>query len=203
MRGFDVFMKVAKRLCDERSDVVFVCVGTDRVCYGGDQRRIKEPSYREHVLAADKYDLSRFVFTGRVPPSELVRIFNLSDLHIYLTVPFVLSWSLMDALACGCVVLASGTPPVREMIQHGTNGLLADFFDVDEFVRLAHEVLHDPGGYTPLAKAGVAMIRERYSLSVTLPRMLELYRRTIGRRAHSQSSREMPHRPSELTPQPA
>ena len=62
---------------------------------------------------------------------ELVNLLSLSDLHIYLTVPFVLSWSLFNALACGCTVLASDTPPVIEVITNGTNGLLADFFDVE------------------------------------------------------------------------
>ncbi len=137
MRGFDVFMKVAKRIYQARNDVIFVCVGSDRVCYGGDRKRIQGESYREHVLAQDSYDLDRFLFTGRVPPKELADILRLSDLHIYLTVPFVLSWSMINAMACGCTVLASATPPVMEAIEHGRNGLLAPFFDVEELTRLA------------------------------------------------------------------
>jgi glycosyltransferase involved in cell wall biosynthesis len=176
MRGFDVFMRVAKRICDVRRDVVFVCVGSDRVCYGGDLRHIKEKSFREHVLAQDDYDLSRFLFTGRVPPDELVRILSLSDLHVYLTVPFVLSWSMMNALACGCTVLASDTPPVREMIEHERNGLLAGFYDVDALVQMALDVLDDPEAFRPLGRAGVEMIEENYSLSTRLPMMLDLYR---------------------------
>jgi len=112
-----------------------------------------------------------------VPPAELARIFNLSDLHIYLTVPFVLSWSMMNALACGCTVLASATPPVVEMIDDERNGLLADFYDVDRFVELALAVLKDPGAYRALGVAGAAMIRERYSVEVCLPQMLTLYQR--------------------------
>lgn len=101
MRGFDVFMKVAKRICDARKDVVFVCVGSDRVCYGGDMQRISDAeSYRDHILKQDNYDLSRFIFTGRVEPNQLADIISMGDLHIYLTVPFVLSWSLMNSLAC-------------------------------------------------------------------------------------------------------
>lgn len=175
MRGFDVFMQIAKRICDARSDVVFICVGSDRVCYGGDLRRIQAKSFREHVLEQDQYDLDRFVFTGQIPAGQLVEILSLSDLHIYLTVPFVLSWSLMDALACGCTVLASDTPPVREMIEHGHNGLLADFFDIDRFTALALEVLDDPMACRPLASAATAMIQEHFSLEKTLPAMLKLY----------------------------
>jgi glycosyltransferase involved in cell wall biosynthesis len=181
MRGFDIFMKVAKRICDARNDVVFVCVGSDRVCYGGDLNRIKEKTFREHVLQSDRFDLDRFIFTGRIAPEELVNVFSLSDLHIYLTVPFVLSWSMMDALACGCTVLASDTAPVREMIQHERNGLLAGFYDVDRFTKLALEVLDDPRAYRHLGAAASEMIHAKYSLERCLPRMLDLYQRTLSR----------------------
>ena len=67
------------------------------------------------------------MFTGLLPPTQLARLLAASDLHIYLTAPFVLSWSLMNALSCGAVVLGSATAPVKEMIRDGENGLLADF----------------------------------------------------------------------------
>jgi glycosyltransferase involved in cell wall biosynthesis len=180
MRGFDIFMKVAKRLCELRTDVVFVCVGSDEIHYGPDKRFTLGKSFREHVLRQDSYDMSRFIFTGRVSREELARILSVSDLHIYLTVPFVLSWSCMNALACGCTVLGSATPPVQEMIQHEQNGLLADFYDVDRFVELANKVLDDPGAYRPLGEAGVRMIEEKYSLDVCLPKMIDLYERTVA-----------------------
>ncbi len=101
MRGFDVFMKVAKRLCDRRSDVAFAVVGEDRVCYGGDARFTKGKTFKEWVLAQDDYDLSRIRFLGRMPPAELAKLLAASDLHLYLTTPFVLSWSLLNAMACG------------------------------------------------------------------------------------------------------
>lgn len=175
IRGFDIFMKVAKLLCQRRRDVVFFVVGEDRICYGGDAEFTGSKSFKQWVLGRDDYDLARFVFTGLLPTPALVQLFALSDLHIYLTVPFVLSWSLMDALACGTTVLASNTPPVREMVRHGHNGLLADFFDVEGLAQLANQVLDAPQDYKALGQAGVAMIRDRYSLEVCLPRMLDLY----------------------------
>ncbi|MHC4400773.1 MAG: glycosyltransferase [Planctomycetota bacterium] len=180
MRGFDVFMKVAKRICEARSDVIFVCVGSDRVCYGGDLRHVEAKTFREHVLSQDDYELDRFIFTGLVPPAELANILSLSDLHVYLTVPFVLSWSMMNALACGCTVLASDTAPVLEMIQHEKNGLLGGFSDVDGLAKLALRVLADPEAYRPLGQAGVEMIHQGYSLARKLPEMLGLYERTIA-----------------------
>jgi glycosyltransferase involved in cell wall biosynthesis len=175
LRGFDIFMQAARLLCERRRDVLFVVVGDDRVCYGGDAELTGSKSFKQWVLERDDYDLSRFVFTGLVPIGTLAQLFALSDLHIYLTVPFVLSWSLMDALACGTTVLASDTAPVREMIESGKNGLLVDFFDVEGLANLAGQVLDRPHEYRPLGRAGVEMIRERYSLDVCLPRMLALY----------------------------
>jgi len=184
IRGFDIFMQVARRLCQRRRDVLFVVVGEDRVCYGGDEEFTGRKSFKEWVLARDEYDLSRFVFTGPVPVGTLAQLFALSDLHIYLTVPFVLSWSLLNALACGTTVLASNTPPVREVVEHGKNGLLADFFDIDGLAAAAGQVLDAPQDYKHLGRAGVEMVRERYSLEVCLPRMLALYEDAVW--AHHQ-----------------
>jgi glycosyltransferase involved in cell wall biosynthesis len=175
MRGFDIFMKAAKLLCERRQDVLFVVVGQDRVCYGGDQEVTGRQSFKEWVLSRDDYDLSRFLFTGLLPPKDLAQLFSLSDLHIYLTVPFVLSWSLLNALACGTTVLASNTAPVREMIRHEENGLLVDFFDVNGLADLAGKVLDAPQAYKHLGQAGIRQIQERYSLAVCLPQMLALY----------------------------
>jgi glycosyltransferase involved in cell wall biosynthesis len=175
MRGFDIFMRVAKRIYQAYPDVLFVVVGSDRICYGGDTRQIQHETFREHVLAQDHYDLSKFVFPGMVRPTTLVDLFSLSDLHIYLTVPFVLSWSLMDALACGCTVLASDTAPAREVITDGETGLLADFFDVEGLVRRALEVLRDPAAYRAMGLRAVSLIEDRYALDVTLPQLVELF----------------------------
>ncbi|HVX16306.1 MAG TPA: glycosyltransferase [Pirellulales bacterium] len=175
IRGFDIFMKTARLLCQRRQDVIFVVVGEDRVCYGGDLEFTGRQTFKQWVLSRDDYDLSRFIFTGLMPTTSLAQLFAISDLHIYLTVPFVLSWSLMDALACGTTVLASDTAPVREMIEHEQNGLLTDFFDSERMADVAEAVLDHPQDYKHLGAAGAQMIRERYSLDVCLPKMLDLY----------------------------
>jgi glycosyltransferase involved in cell wall biosynthesis len=175
MRGFDIFMKAAKRLCDRRKDVIFLVAGQDRVCYGGDERFTGGKTFKEWVLSKDNYDLSRFVFLGLIPPLELAKLFNITDVHIYLTVPFVLSWSLLDALACGATVLASDTAPVREMIQNGVNGVLCDFFNVDALTELTNQLLDRRDEYKVLGRQGAAIIKEKYSVDVCLPKMVELY----------------------------
>jgi glycosyltransferase involved in cell wall biosynthesis len=176
MRGFDIFMRAANILCRRRSDVVFAVVGQDRVCYGGDEKHTGGKSFKDWVLSRDAYDLSRFVFTGLLPESALARLLAVSDLHIYLTVPFVLSWSMLNAMACGAVVLGSDTPPVRELIEPGRTGLLADFFSPEAFADAAERVLDDPAAHRPLGAAARQLILDQYSLDVCLPRFEELLR---------------------------
>jgi len=184
MRGFDIFMRVAKRIAQEFADVIFIIVGTDRIAYGGDSSYIgSAKSFREWVLSREEFDLGRFAFVGQVPPLELARLLAATDLHIYLTVPFVLSWSMVNAMSCGAVVLGSATGPVQEMIRDGENGLLADFFDIEGFAAKALGVLTDPDAFRPLGRAAEQMIADHYSMEATIPKMVDLYERTVNRAA--------------------
>ena len=191
MRGFDIFMRVADLLCRRRPDVLFVVAGQDRVCYGGDARVTGGLTFKQWVLSRGDYDLSRFRFVGLLPPTDLADLFRRSDLHVYLTVPFVLSWSLLNALACGATVLASDTGPVREVIEDGRNGLLADFFDVEGMADLAERVLDAPDDYRPLGRAGAELVLDRYSLATCLPQMIDLYEEA-SRRPGPQRSGNVP-----------
>ncbi len=182
MRGFDIFMRVAKQVLKEFSDVIFIVVGTDRMVYGGDSAYIGQASsFKEWVLSREEFDLTRFAFVGQIPPLELVQLLATTDLHIYLTVPFVLSWSMVNAMSCGAVVLGSATPPVMELIRDGETGLLADFFDVQDFASKAVGVLKDPDAYRPLGRAAEKLIEDRYSMEITLPRMVDLYEKTVAK----------------------
>jgi glycosyltransferase involved in cell wall biosynthesis len=174
IRGFDVFMRMAKLLCDRRRDVLFLVVGQDRVCYGGDQKLTGDLTFKQWVLSRGDYDLSRFVFTDLIPMPRLAELFSFTDLHVYLTVPFVLSWSLFNALGCGATVLGSDTGPVRELIEPGRTGLLADFFDVEGLAAAADKVLDDPLAYKPLGAAAAELVRTRYSLDVCAARIRQI-----------------------------
>lgn len=175
MRGFDIFMQMAKCICEDDPRVIFLVVGSDRVCYGGDLRGIEEQSFKDHILKQDDYDLDRILFLGTVSRRSLVQILSLSDLHIYLTAPFVLSWSLLNAMSCECTVLGSNTAPVQEVIQDGENGLLCDFFDVDGLTTRALEVLRDPAAHRMLGAAARATVCQRYSQDVVLPKLVSFY----------------------------
>lgn len=184
MRGFDVFMKAAKLIYQQHPNVVFVAVGSDRVCYGdAEAERGKYGSYRQAVLAQDDYDLSKFIFTGNVPPQQLAQILSMGDAHIYLTIPFVLSWSMMNAMACGAVVVGSDTAPVREMIRPGQTGFLADFFSPQGIAEQTLQVLRDPGAFAHIRRNAHQFIRDRYSLEAVLPQLIDLYE-GAARRTH-------------------
>jgi glycosyltransferase involved in cell wall biosynthesis len=181
MRGFDVFMRMAKRVCEADPNVRFVVVGSDRVAYGGDLRHTGGRSFKDHVLAGDDYDLDRIHFVGQVNPQQLARLLSLSDLHVYLTVPFVLSWSCLNAMACGCTMLCSDTAPVREVISDGENGLLCDFFDDEALAGRALDVLGDPVAHRKtLGAAAARTVRERYALDITFPEMASFYERVAS-----------------------
>ncbi len=180
MRGFDIFMRTAKLIYERYPRVVFLVVGSDTVVYGSDRERITESTFKDHVLAQDAYDLDRIHFLGHVSRDELVRVLSLSDLHIYLTVPFVLSWSLLNAMACGCTVLASDTAPVREVIRDRVNGLMCDFFDVEGLAETAIGVLKEPLAHRDLGRVAVRTIQERYSLEVTLRQLTAFFEEVAG-----------------------
>ena len=102
MRGFDIFMRTAKLIAKRiPRRPIFLIIGTDRIAYGGDNNHIpKGQTFKDWVLSQDTYDPNQFFFTGRIEPADLAQLLAMTDLHIYLTVPFVLSWSLLDAMSC-------------------------------------------------------------------------------------------------------
>jgi glycosyltransferase involved in cell wall biosynthesis len=169
VRGFDLFLRVAGRIARERPDALFVVAGDERAYYGWDSQHTGGPPFKEWAAAREDCDLSRFVFLGHVEPEELAGVLCLSDLHLYLSVPFVLSWSFLDALSCGCVVLAGDVPPVREVIAPGQNGLVEPLFDAERLAETALRVLADPAAFRPLGQAARALVEVRYGLDTAVP----------------------------------
>jgi len=141
-RGFHIFMRALPRLLRARPDLRVVLVGGDGVSYGA---RLANGSWRQYMLAqlGDAIDLARVHFAGRVDYEDYVRLLQRSDAHVYLTYPFVASWSMREALACGCAVVGSDTAPVREFIADRQTGLLAPFLEPDSLADRVLEVLED------------------------------------------------------------
>jgi glycosyltransferase involved in cell wall biosynthesis len=126
-RGFHIFMRALEKLQQQHKTVHALIVGGDEVSYGKRPKDAKH--WREKMLREVTLDATRTHFLGKVPRAQYVKVLQVSAAHVYLTYPFVLSWSLLEAMACGANIVASDTAPVREVIRHGENGVLVDFFD--------------------------------------------------------------------------
>jgi glycosyltransferase involved in cell wall biosynthesis len=155
-----------------------VVVGEDKVVYGADNQLTGNQTFKQWCIEKYRPDLSRIHFIGRLPPAELSQLLSLSDLHIYLTAPFVLSWSLMNAMSCGCPILGSDTAPVREVIHEGSTGLLAGFFNVDQMTEKALQALESPQKSRELGANARKLIESKYEQSICLKEIEQLFRET-------------------------
>lgn len=171
-RGFPTFMRALPEVLRRVPRAQVVVLGADAVSYG------KPPpdggSWRETMLAEVAPDPARVHFLGQVPRDDYLRLLRASAVHVYLTVPFVLSWSMLEAMASGCVVVGSDTPPVREVIEPGGNGLLVDFFDAGTLAAQVVDVLERRAAMTAMRQAARWTALSRYALARCLPRQLDL-----------------------------
>jgi glycosyltransferase involved in cell wall biosynthesis len=175
VRGFDIFMRVARRIAEQRPDVLFLVVGAERTNYGHELFHIGKQSFKQWVLGQDTYDLTKFVFLDLPPLEDLARVYNLSDLHIHLSVPYVPSPSLLHAMASGCPILGSATAPVQEFITDGVHGRLAPFDDVEALTECALEILAQPEKGRQLGQAARQRALERYELGACLKRLVGFF----------------------------
>ena len=176
-RGFHVYMRALPELQRRMPDAHFVLVGADGVSYGAPPPA-PHANYREMLLAevGSQLDMARTHFTGQIPYIEYLHLLQISRLHIYFTYPFVLSWSMLETMACGTPVLASATPPVQEMIRNGENGYLFDFFDRAQLVERAVEIAGQSDAQSaPIRAAARREIESRFSFAEhSLPAYLKL-----------------------------
>lgn len=174
-RGFHTFMRSLPRILEMRPNCKVIIVGGDSVSYG------KQPppgkTYRQRYLdeIANKVDLTRVHFTGYLPYGDYLKILQISAVHIYLTYPFILSWSMLEAMSAGCLVIASSTSPVREVIIDGENGLLFPFKDPNTLAKKAVAVLDNPSQYQHLRHAARQTIVDNYDFNtVSYPAVKQL-----------------------------
>ncbi|BDI03639.1 glycosyltransferase [Sphaerotilus microaerophilus] len=173
-RGYHAFMRSLPTLLARDPQVRVLLIGGDGVSYGaappaGSWKQI----YLDEV--AGRIDAQRVHFLGKVPYATYLAALRVSSAHVYLTYPFVLSWSLIEAMSLGAPIIASDTPPVREAIEHGRNGWLVDFFDAEALAERMLTCLADPAGQLPLRATAREDAIRRYDLrSVCLPAQLAL-----------------------------
>lgn len=167
MRGFPEFMQAVSILQQRCPRCEVVVVGEDRTEYSNPLASGK--TYRQLMLEIYPYDLSRLHFTGRLSLEEYRKVLRASMVHVYLSFPYILSWSMLEAMSTGCLILGSTTPPVEEVLRDNENGLLVDFFDVKGMAQKIEAVLADPPAYDIMRHHARETIFQRYDAEKMLP----------------------------------
>ena len=175
-RGFPEFMKAASVLMKQRPNLHVIVGGEDRVCYG---RHLKNDSWKAKMLRELEFDDKRLHFAGSLMYKDYLKLLQVSKAHVYLTYPFVLSWSLLEAMSVKCCIIASDTQPVREIIKDGYNGILTDFYDIDAMVQKINNVLDNPDKYADIRDNSRKTVVEKYDLKKLLPEQIEFIKNTV------------------------
>jgi glycosyltransferase involved in cell wall biosynthesis len=171
-RGFPTFMRAVAESCRRRPDCHYVIVGKDDISYGA--KLADGETWRERMLKEVTIDPRRVHFLGKVPYQTFLTVLRVSAAHVYLTVPFVLSWSMLEAMAAGCLLIGSDTPPVREMVEDGRNGLLVDFFSPGQIADQIDTAMEQRETLKPLRQAARQTVLSRYDVSLCLPEQVRL-----------------------------
>lgn len=179
-RGFPTFMRASAKLAAIDPDVQFIVAGGDGVSYGTPRNDGRK--WRDVMMEETGLDASRISFLGQIAHEQLIRLFQISAAHIYLTYPFVLSWSVLEAMACGAPVIASNTGPCLDIIKDRHNGLLTDFWDSDALVEKMKLCLTEPGTLTPLRQEARRTITGNFALQNCLEQQTSLIERLISSR---------------------
>ena len=194
-RGFHVFMRAIPEIQRRRPKARIVIVGGDEVSYS--PRLPPGETYRARLLREldGRIDLSRVHFTGKVPYAQYLELLRRSSVHVYLTYPFVLSWSLLEAMSAGCLVVGSRTPPVEEVMRDGENGLLVDFFSPEAIAERVSFALAHQQDCSGLRRNARRTVVERYDLErVCLPAQERLVARLLEReRADARAAADVEH----------
>lgn len=166
-RGFPTFMKAAEIILKERPNCHIVAVGADDVSYG--RKLPKGQTWRHIMMEKVTLDKERIHFPGNIPYAHLIRLFQMSSAHIYLTYPFVLSWSMLEAMACGVAMVGSRTPPVEEVLRDGVNGLLADFFSPEDVAAKVISILDHKDKMQEMRNNARQTVVDKFALKKLIP----------------------------------
>jgi len=176
-RGYHIFMRALPELLKRRPQARVLIVGGDDVSYGA---RPEEGKKWKDIFAAEvrpqisDKDWARVHFLGHIQYQHFIALLQLSTVHVYLTYPFVLSWSLLEAMSVGCAIVASDTQPLREAIAHNDTGRLVNFFDLAGLVNEVCALLDDPTARAKLGANARAFAQDNYDLkTVCLPKQLQ------------------------------
>ena len=176
-RGYHIFMRALPDVLKARPKAQVIIVGGDEVSYGSAPKG--EKGWKDNILneVRDRLDLSRVHFMGKIPYEQFSALLQVSRAHAYLTYPFVLSWSMIEAMSAGAHVIGSATAPVQEVITHGVNGTLVDFFDVAGWTQALIKALAHPEQFQTLRQAARQTALDHYDQRHLLPKMVSFVER--------------------------
>ncbi|MDE0989862.1 MAG: glycosyltransferase [Pseudomonadales bacterium] len=177
-RGFPQFMDVVSKLQTRRPNLHVVILGQDRVAYG--RKRSDGQTYKEAILKEYDFDMDRLHFMGFQPLEFFRRLMQISSAHVYLTVPFILSWSMLQAMSAGALIVGSDTEPVREFVTDGENGVLVPFFNTEAIADKLCHILDNRPDYEPLRLNARQMIVDHYASKDLLPNYWDLIKSVVG-----------------------
>jgi glycosyltransferase involved in cell wall biosynthesis len=160
-RGYPQFIRALATMQQRHPGLQALIIGGDEVSYGSAPEG--HASWRERMAHEVPLDPARTHHVGRLTHRRYLDALRVGSAHVYLTYPFVLSWSALEAMACGCHLIGSATPPVQEVVEHGRNGWLTDFFDGDALARAVLDALAEPQRHTALRAEARRTVVERYS----------------------------------------
>lgn len=169
-RGFSQFMESIEKVLKIRPRAQVLIAGEDKVCYRG---KLEKGTYKELMLKKLDLDMNRVHFVGALPYTDYLKFLQISSVHVYLTVPYVLSWSCLEAMSVGCCIVASNTAPVLEVIQDNHNGLLTDFHNVDEIADKICYALDNRAKLNQIRENARKTVLDKYSLEKLLPQHLK------------------------------
>ncbi|MBF0573579.1 MAG: glycosyltransferase family 4 protein [Desulfamplus sp.] len=176
-RGYHIFMRALPEILKRRKNARVLIVGGNDVSYGA--KASAGQTWKDIFLneVKEKIDLNRVHFLGNIPYEHFIPLLQLSTVHVYLTYPFVLSWSLLEAMSAGCAIVASNTKPLHEAIFHEKTGELVDFFDVDGLADSVCNLLDDPYKRVRIGSNARAFAKANYDLkTICLPGQLDWVR---------------------------
>ena len=176
-RGFFTFMEAVEKICKQDKNVQFVVVGRERSAYSdstGDG-----PSYKKQAMDKFQCDWSRVHFTGKISYEQYLSVLQNSLVHVYMSAPLFLSWSMLEAMSCACTIVSSDNAPVNEVIKHNETGRLVPFFDANKLAEEVLDLLNDEEESARLGKAARELVIKRYDKKKCVKEWKNLILRTL------------------------
>jgi glycosyltransferase involved in cell wall biosynthesis len=176
-RGFFTFMEAVEKLCHRDRSIHFVVVGRERPAYSPGTGN--GPTYKAQAMEKYNCDWSRIHFTGKLTYEHYLEVLRNSMVHVYLSSPLFLSWSLLEAMSCGCTIVSSDNAPVTEVIEHDVNGRLVSFFDAESLATQVEDLIDDRAAADRLSAAAREIVVQRYDLKKCVNQWKELILRAM------------------------